>query len=194
MLLDDFKRLIRPIKNRIFLMLGRAVLKLVDNSEATQRIQVIALADETISNIERFQEYGIETYPKTESQVFIGFLNGNRDHGIVLCVHDDRYRPTDLSEGEVALYTYEDATTPFRWQMKLNRIAYLRADKMQVVADTEAYINSPSVVLGTDSAAAAYALIDSRFQALYNAHTHGGGAAVDVAMGAAHMTSKTKGV
>lgn len=194
MLIDDFKRLVRPIKNRIFLMLGRAVLKLVENDEATQRLSVIALADETISRIERFQEYGFETYPLTESQVFIGFLNGNRDHGIALCTHDDRYRPTDLSEGETALYTDEDTTTEFRLWMKRNRIAYLRADKLQVVADTEAYIKAPSVLLGTDSVAAAYELIDSRFQALFNAHKHGGGAVPDVAMGAGHMTSKTKAI
>ncbi len=103
----DFKRLIRPISNKIFLMLGRAVLKAINNSEGTQKIQVVALADETISDIERFQEYGFESYPLAEAEVFIGFLNGNRDHGIALCVHDGRYRPTDLAEGEVAVYHKE---------------------------------------------------------------------------------------
>lgn len=103
----DFKRLIRPIKNRIFLMLGRAVLKAINNSEGTQKIQVVALADETITDIERFQEYGFESYPLAEAEVFIGFLNGNRDHGIALCVHDGRYRPTDLAEGESCIYHKE---------------------------------------------------------------------------------------
>jgi len=104
--LDDFKRLVRPIKNRIFLMLGRAILKAIENSGDRQRYQVIALADETISDIERFQEYGFETYPWEEAEVFIGFLNGNRDHGIALCVHDGRYRPEDLSQGDVRVYDY----------------------------------------------------------------------------------------
>ncbi len=104
----DFKRLIRPITNKIFLLLGRAVLMAINNSEDTQKIQVIALADETISDIERFQEYGFETYPIPGAEAFIGFLNGNRDHGIILCVHDGRYRPKDLSEGESVVYTDED--------------------------------------------------------------------------------------
>ncbi len=73
----DFKRLIRPITNKIFLLLGRAVLMAINNSEDTQKIQVIALADETISDIERFQEYGFETYPIPGAEAFIGFLNGN---------------------------------------------------------------------------------------------------------------------
>ena len=53
----DWKRLIRPITNKIFLLLGRAVLRAVENSGATQKIQIVALASETISDIERFQEY-----------------------------------------------------------------------------------------------------------------------------------------
>ena len=71
--LPDWKRLIRPITNKIFLLLGRAVLKAVENSESTQKIQVVALAEETITDIERFQEYGFETYPFAEAEVFIGF-------------------------------------------------------------------------------------------------------------------------
>lgn len=106
--INDFKRLIAPIKKKIFLSLGRAVLTFVNNTEDTQKIQVIALSNETITDIERFQEYGFETYPFVDAEVFVAFLNGNRDHGIVLCTHDRRYRPTDLVEGEVINYTDED--------------------------------------------------------------------------------------
>ncbi len=117
--LPDFRRLIRPITNKIFLLLGRAVLELIEKSdEGTQRIQATALANETISNIERFQEYGFETYPVAGAEVFINFLNGNRDHGIALCVHDSRYRPTYLEEGDVCLYTFRDKTVTHRILMK----------------------------------------------------------------------------
>lgn len=117
----DFKRLIRPITNKIFLLLARAVLELVDNDESTQKIQVTALADETITGMERFQEYGFETYPKTGAEVFVAFLNGNRDHGIAICTHDSRYRPTDLDEGDVCIYTYRDKTFNHRILLKANR-------------------------------------------------------------------------
>jgi len=170
--LPDFRRLIRPITNKIFLLLGRAVLKAVENSEDTQKIQVLALAEETISDIERFQEYGFETYPFAEAQVFIGVLNGNRDHGIALCVHDRRYRPTDLSEGEVCIYTDEDATTEFRLWLKRNRIAYLRADKSQEEIDTLKYVNCQEITLGSDTRAAVRKLIDERFKGLFNGHIH----------------------
>ena len=198
---NDFKRLIQPLKNKIFLSLGRAVLKLVDNSQKTQNIQVLALADETISDIERFQEYGFETYPLTEAEVFIAFLNGNRDHGIALCTHDRRYRPTDLSEGEVCFYTDEDTTIPFRIQMKRNRIHFRRSDKEDIDIDTsktedigtskvvtvpsethtnlsEHIIDSKQVSLGGPAWVGLRELIDSRAMAIFNAHVHANGGGV----------------
>ena len=150
--LNDFKRLIRPLQNKIFLLLGRAILKAIDNSEGTQKIQVIALSGETITGMERFQEYGFETYPFTEAEVAAIFLNGNRSHGIALCVHDRRYRPKDLVEGEVAVYTDEDVTTPFRMQMKRNRIHFRRSDKEDIDIDTsktEDIGTSKTEIIGT---------------------------------------------
>jgi len=108
MLLNDLKRLIQPLRNKIFLLLGRAILEAVKNTELAQKIQVTALNGEVISDMERFQEYGFETYPLEGAEVAAIFLNGNRDHGIAICVHDRRYRPQNLAEGETALYTDED--------------------------------------------------------------------------------------
>lgn len=105
---SDWKRLIAPIQKKIFLLLGRAILTAVNNEEGTQKIQITVMNNETITDVERFQEYGLETYPLIDAEAFSIFLNGNRDHGIVLCVHDRRYRPKDLVKGEVALYTDED--------------------------------------------------------------------------------------
>ena len=134
--LNDFKRLINPLKNKIFLLLGRGILTVINNSELTQKIQIIALNEETISDMERFQEYGFESYPLEKAEVLAAFFNGNRDHGIAVCVHDRRYRPKDLIEGEVAIYTNEDAITPFRIQMKKNRIHYRRSDQEDIDIDT----------------------------------------------------------
>lgn len=137
MKLNDFNRLIRPLKNKIFLLLGRALLHAVNNSEMTQKIQVVALNGEIITDIERFQEYGFETYPHEESEVAIMFLNGKRDHGIALCVHDRRYRPDDLSEGEVCLYTDEDSGSYFRVHMKRDRTLEIKCNKLNFIVDDD---------------------------------------------------------
>jgi len=101
------KRIIAALKNRIYLIIGRSILKAIDNSESTQKLQVVGLSGETITDIERFQEYGFESYPYVEAEAVCVFINGNRDNGIVLCVHDKRHRPTDLAPGEVAQYHSE---------------------------------------------------------------------------------------
>lgn len=100
----DFNRLIAPIKNKIMLMIGRCILKAVDNTGTTQLIQVSGLKNETISGIERPQEYGLETYPKVEAESIVIFPNGNRDQGLCIKVHDRNNRPSGMNSGDVALY------------------------------------------------------------------------------------------
>ncbi len=106
------------LKRKIFLLIGRAILSAINNTEKTQKIQVTLLKDETVTDIERFQEYGFETYPKVGSaEAVIAFLNGNRDHGIVLCVHDREFRPVGLSAlsaGEVMMYDWQGSKVYFK--------------------------------------------------------------------------------
>lgn len=102
----DFHRLIQPIKNKIFLMLGRAIVKLINNVEGTQKIQVTGLKNETLSDVERLQEYGFESHPLSDSEAIIISLNGNRDQSISIKVHDRRYRPKTLLSGDVCMYDY----------------------------------------------------------------------------------------
>lgn len=123
---DDVKRLLAPLKRKIYLMIGRAIVTYINNSEKTQKVQLRALAHETISDVERIQEYGLETYPwslveksdgefegsdpdkKAESEAVIVFTNGDRARGVVVAIGDRYHRLTDLAQGEVALYTFED--------------------------------------------------------------------------------------
>ncbi len=144
-------------------MIGRAILAAVDNSEKTQKLQVVALYDETITGVERFQEYGLETRPKTDAEVLLAFINGNRDQGIALCVHDRRYRPQDLAEGEVALYTLEDLTT------KDHRV-HLKTGKAIDIFST-------AIKLGATSGHKTLCLSDlvdaiNTLITVYNTHTH----------------------
>lgn len=101
----DITRLLKPIKNKIFLMIGRGILEAVNNSEGTQKIQVTGVDGETITDIERLQNYGFASHPKpsSTSEAVIVFINGNRDQGIALAVQDRALIPS-LIEGEVCLF------------------------------------------------------------------------------------------
>ncbi len=107
--LRDFNRLINFVKKKIYLLIGRAILTAINNDEKTQKVQVTGLKNEPISDIERMQEYGFETYPKTgTAEAIVLFQNGNRDQGLVICVHDRDKRPTDLTEGNVRMYDWNN--------------------------------------------------------------------------------------
>jgi phage baseplate assembly protein V len=150
---NDFKRLIAPIQRKIFLLLGRAILTAINNSEGTQKIQIKVLNNETITDVERFQEYGFETYPFTGAEVMTLFLNGNRDHGIAVCIHDRRYRPKDLVEGEACMYTDEDQKTDgHRVHLKRGQIIEVDGKQVIVNAGTDVTVNAPLVTVNTAEA------------------------------------------
>lgn len=186
MILPDLRRLLAPLKKRIFLLAGRAILSAVDNAEGTQKLMVTVLNNETINGVERFQEYGFETYPFADSEPFVVFLNGNRDHGFAICVHDRRYRPTDLVEGEAVVYTDEDKAAGD------HRVHLKRGKKIDVLGT--------QIALSGDWGGLR-AFIDERFISLFNAHVHSGiepgaantGVSTTTASQANHATSKVKG-
>lgn len=111
--MNAFDRIIAPIKRRIQNMIVRGVVSAINNSENTQKIQLNLLYNETATDLERFENYGSASYPLKGAEALPVFLGGNRDHGIVLVIHDKRYRPDYLSEGEIASYTSEDKDSPY---------------------------------------------------------------------------------
>jgi phage gp45-like len=198
--INDFKRLIDPLKKKVFLLMGRAILTAINNTGTTQRLQAEGLADEVLDGVERFQEYGFDSFPWEGAQAAIIYPDGNRDSGVVVSVHDRRYRPTNLVQGEVVSYTDEDSTTPFRIHLKRNRILFIRADKFDFDSDTEMIIISPKIALGEEWASVRK-LIDERFQELFNKHVHSGifpgNGTTDIPttpLTNDHMTDKTRAV
>ncbi len=100
-------KMIAPLKRRIYLMLGRAVLRAVQDDTIHQYVQISALAGETKDKVERIQEYGFTSNPHSGAQVvFINFA-GSREHPAVIAIDDPRYRKNNLATGEVAIYTDE---------------------------------------------------------------------------------------
>jgi phage baseplate assembly protein V len=94
------------LKNKIYLLIGRGVLTAINNSGKTQKIQVKALHNETITDIDRVQPWGLETYPSIDgnSEVVIVFPNGNRDKGIAIAIGNREDRPKTLNPGETTIY------------------------------------------------------------------------------------------
>lgn len=139
----DLKRFLTPINNRIYRIIGKAILTALDNTGTAQKIQVSVLKNETVSNLEKAEEYGLSTYPKTGSQAIILSIGGNRDHAICINISDRRYRPTDLAEGEVAIYTHEDSTlsSGHRIHLKANGVIDVNCDTANINAESAVNID-----------------------------------------------------
>ena len=100
-LIANYERLSRELRRRVMMMIGRAVLKVIDDSTGLQIVQVEALAGEVIDRAERIQSYGFTSHPLPGADALVLAVGGMRQHPVVL-VDDRRHRLKDLEEGEVA--------------------------------------------------------------------------------------------
>lgn len=95
---------LRRTRDRLQMMVGRAIIAAVRDTTGIQEVQVELLADEVQDGVEHFQPYGLTAHPKAGAEGLAVAVGGLRSHAIVLAVGDRRYRLTGLSEGEVALH------------------------------------------------------------------------------------------
>jgi phage baseplate assembly protein V len=103
-LMRAFNRFLQPLRRRVLLMIGRGIIRLVNDAHGMQRIQMDGLAGEVLDDVERMQEYGFTSVPLNGAVAVFVALAGERANSLVIAVDDRRYRLSGLNAGEVALY------------------------------------------------------------------------------------------
>ena len=189
MSLRAMQQAMAPALRRVALMVGRAILELVDDDKPLQTVQLSLLADEVRAEVERVQEYGFTSHPLPGADGVAVAVAGSRDHLVVSAVDDRRYRLRSLAPGEVAIYTDEG-----------DKIVLKRGGTIEVTASTKVVLTAPLVqcsgnlqVAGSiDSGATITAAGDVRDQGggktmagmrtAYNAHDHTPGPTPDPVM------------
>lgn len=101
-------RLLAPVFRRLDNMMARGVLRGTRDGGGVQDMQVSLLEGETTDRVERVQVYGLSSVPPPGGDAVVMFLQGNRDHGMVLSVNDRESRPRNLNVGEVVLYNNQN--------------------------------------------------------------------------------------
>lgn len=101
----NWNQILRPLKTQIANMVSRAVVRLVDDGQKMQALQVGILDGETRDGVERVQNYGFTSVPLAGAEAVVVFVNGRRDHGLAVAVDDRSHRLTGLEQGEVAIYS-----------------------------------------------------------------------------------------
>ena len=102
--MSDFAKQIAPYARRLSNMMARGTVTLVNAATKLQSLQLRLLAGETKDQVEYLEPYGLTSNPNPGAECLALFLDGDRSHGVVVCVADRRYRLKNLASGEVALY------------------------------------------------------------------------------------------
>jgi len=168
-------KFIAPLKRRVMLMVGRCVLSAVNDSNGMQEVKIDLLADETLDEVERFQNYGFTSNPLSGAEGVTVFVSGDRSHGIVIAMDDRRYRLKGLEDGEVALYTDEGDKIHFKRGNKID----IETKELTINAQTKTIVNAPAVELS--SGVLEKILNGESFQTVFNNHVHVGNLGVPTA-------------
>ena len=102
--MTDFAKLVAPYARRLSNMIARGTVTLVDATTKMQSLQLRLLAGESKDKVEHFEPYGFTSQPNPGAECLALFLDGDRSHGVVVCVADRRYRVKGLTTGEVILH------------------------------------------------------------------------------------------
>ena len=123
------------LAGRIRLMVGRAIVNLVNDATKLQSLQVDMLSDETQDDVERFQDYGFTSHPHPGAEAVIVCVGGLRSHSLAIRVDDRSFRLTGLEEGEVAMFD------------DLGNIVKLGRQSIEITGVTKVKVASPEVVI-----------------------------------------------
>lgn len=159
-LLNDLMRIVAPIKTRIKMMISRAIVNLVDDTTAIQLLQISLLKDETKSGVERIQNFGFSSNPKKGAESVVVFVNGNRDHALVIAVDDSRYRIKNLPEG---------ASVQYDWDGNYIKLSKENGIEINAVNEKVTIKASGDIEIGN---ASLKKLVNEEFQDMFNNHVH----------------------
>jgi phage baseplate assembly protein V len=210
--LHAIEKLTAPLKRRVRNLVRRAIVRLVYDDPKMQELQIAVLSGEVRDQVERWEDYGLTSHPIPGAEALVLALGGNSAHSAVIKVGDRRYRLTSLAEGEVALYDDQGQKIHLKRGKEIEItgcdtltatvgvVTTLTSPVLTATCAASATVVCPQITLGDAARANVRQLIDERFKALFDAHTHsgvatGGGtsgpptSAVDLA---AHATDKTR--
>lgn len=192
-------KLVAPLRRRVMLMVGRAVVRLVADGLKLQELQLTLLAGETLDGVERLQEYGLSSHPHPGAEAAVVFVGGSRNHGLVIAVDDRRYRLKSLQPGEVALYDDQGQVVHLKRQgiaieshaeiaLKAPRIALeapevsIDCEGLAVAASGQVQLDTPQTAMSGDASVGKDLTVEEdasvggtsfgSFRTIYNSHTH----------------------
>lgn len=132
---DDIRKVVadtlRPLKNKILLLVGRGVILAVNDAEKIQQLQATLLADEVKDQIESFAHFGFTSNPPEGTECIMVSVAGSRDHGVIVATENRDLRLKGLASGESAQY---NKNGKYIWIKNNNNVEMLLA-KLKIQND-----------------------------------------------------------
>lgn len=100
---NPLARALKPLRDRLVSMVARAVVRSVSQGPA-ELLQLETAPGVLSGKAEHIGHYGLASAPLPGAEAIRLYVMAAPDHPVVVAVDDRRYRPTDLSPGDVALY------------------------------------------------------------------------------------------
>lgn len=172
MRISDATKLTAPLRRAVANMVSRAVVKLVNDAAGMQVVQLGLLAGETRDQAERFQQYGFTSVPLEGAEAVVVFVGGTRDHPLVVCVDDRRYRPKGMQDGEAQMYNHIGDYIHIKADGSIKVVAAMKVDITAPLVE----ITAPLVTMSGDlEVAGDISDKDGMLKSIrdtYNNHTH----------------------
>lgn len=126
------------ILRRIALMVGRGIVRICNDGEAVQTLQIGALSGEILPDVEKVQPYGFSSVPHPGAEVVFIALGGLRENAVAIVADDRRFRFKGMKSGEVVLYTDEG-----------DFIRFHRGQRIEVMSGAQVDVTAPDVKVVT---------------------------------------------
>ena len=101
----SLERILRPITNKLSLMLGRAVIRALTTDNGKLQIDAEIFADDIVTKREYFTHHGLFSRPPIGSHCLIACPGGRRENAVIVAVKSNANIPDQAATAEIALYT-----------------------------------------------------------------------------------------
>ncbi|MDB2704921.1 phage baseplate assembly protein V [Pseudomonadota bacterium] len=145
---------LKALQRKIQQVVSRAVVTIVNDGLKTQELQLTIMSDEVLDGVERFQNYGFTSHPRTGAEAITLSVNGHRSHTVAIAVDDKRYRLKGLKGGEVALYDDQgQKVVIYRDRIEVEAPKVVVKSSDVIVNSTKVFIDSDDINLGNGESA-----------------------------------------
>lgn len=131
--------IIRQLKRRLDSYINRTTLDSVDRSNMADVLVVKGLQGQ-VKRVELFEPFGFTAGYLKGAEVLRFSVGGYEDHTVAVGVADKRYKPRDINDGELILYSAEDKENTHRIEFRQGQIIKAKSgDSSSVTLSPESF-------------------------------------------------------